>query len=89
MLVLTDNRSGVQLSAAEGSSRNTDFNLFGGMFGGGGVGGAGGFTNTPEGKIVVAAFIDSYNQMVRSLKDYKAQQVKGGLGKGGNLKVGD
>jgi len=89
MLVLTDNRSGVQLSAAEGSSRNTDFNLFGGMFGGGGAGGAGGFTNTPEGKIVVAAFIDSYNQMVRSLKDYKAQQVKGGLGKGGNLKVGE
>lgn len=87
MLVLTDNRSGVQLSAAEGSSRNTDFNLFGGLFGGGGAGGAGGFTNTPEGKIVVAAFIDSYNQMVKSLKDYKAQEVKGGLGKGGRLKV--
>lgn len=35
MLVLVDNRSGIQLAAAEGSSRNTDFNLFGGMFGGG------------------------------------------------------
>jgi len=89
MLVLTDNRSGVQLAAAEGSSRNTDLNLFGGLFGGGAAGGAGGFTNTPEGKIVVAAFIDSYNQMVRALKDYKAQKVEGGLGKGGKLKVSD
>lgn len=87
MLVLVDNRSGVQLAAAEGSSRNTDLNLFGGLFGGGAAGGAGGFTNTPEGKIVVAAFIDSYNQMVRALRDYKAQEVKGGLGKGGKLKV--
>jgi curli biogenesis system outer membrane secretion channel CsgG len=88
MLVLVDNRSGVQLAAAEGSSRNTDLNLFGGLIGGGAAGGMGGFTNTPEGKIVVAAFIDSYNQMVKVLRNYKAQEVKGGLGKGGRLSVG-
>jgi len=29
------------------------------------------------------------NQLVIALKDYKAQTVKGGLGKGGSLKVGD
>lgn len=84
MLTLIDNRSGVQLAAAEGSARNTDFNLFGGMFTGGGGGTAGGFTNTPEGKVLAAAFIDSYNQMVQSLRSYKAQEVKGGLGKGGS-----
>lgn len=87
MLVLVDNRSGVQLSASEGSSRNTDFNLFGGLFGGGGGGAAGGFTNTPEGKVITAAFIDSYNQMVRALRNYRAQTVEGGLGTGGTLSV--
>jgi hypothetical protein len=87
MLVLVDNRSGVQLSAAEGSSRNTDFNLFGGLFGGGAGGAAGGFTNTPEGKVITAAFIDSFNQMVRALRNYKAQTVEGGLGTGGTLGV--
>ena len=87
MLTLIDNRSGVQLAAAEGSSRNTDFNLFGGLFGGGGAGGAGGFTNTPEGKVLTAAFIDSYNQLVKAVKNYKAQEVKGGLGTGGRLGV--
>jgi curli biogenesis system outer membrane secretion channel CsgG len=87
MLTLVDNRSGVQLAAAEGSSRNTDFNLFGGLFGGLGGGGAGGFTNTPEGKLIVAAFIDSYNQMVVALRNYQAQEVRGGLGTGGRLGV--
>lgn len=87
MLVLVDNRSGVQLSASEGSSRNTDFNLFGGVFGGGGGAAAGGFTNTPEGKVITAAFIDSFNQMVRALRNYKAQTVEGGLGTGGTLAV--
>ena len=87
MLVLVDNRSGVQLSASEGSSRNTDFNLFGGLLGGAGGGAMGGFTNTPEGKVLTAAFIDSFNQMVKALRNYKAQTVEGGLGTGGTLAV--
>jgi len=54
------------------------------------AGGAlGGYTSTPEGKIIVAAFADSYNNMVKSLRNYKAQQIEGGLGTGGKLKVGD
>ena len=88
-LLLVDNRSGVQISAAVGSAKNFDFNLFGGAFSGGGGGGAGAFTNTPQGKVLTAAFADSYNQMVEALRNYKAQTVKGGLGKGGNLKVGE
>lgn len=86
-LLLIDNRSGVQIAAAVGSAKNWDFG-FGGLFGRSGIGGAGGFSNTPEGKIITAAFADSYNHMVKSLQNYKAQQVKGGLGKGGKLKVG-
>ncbi|WP_280156073.1 CsgG/HfaB family protein [Piscinibacter sp. XHJ-5] len=86
-LIMIDNRSGVQLAAAEGSAKNMDFNLMGAMFGGGAGGGAGGYSNTPEGKIIIAAFADSYNQLVRAVRNYKAQTVKGGLGTGGTLGV--
>ncbi|MDI9679790.1 hypothetical protein QM334_23365, partial [Burkholderia cenocepacia] len=55
---------------------------------GGGVGGAlAGFSATPEGKATVVAFIDAYNKMVVALRSYKAQDVKGGLGRGGQLQV--
>jgi curli biogenesis system outer membrane secretion channel CsgG len=86
-LLMIDNRSGVQISAAEGSAKNYDFAVAGGLFGGGGGAGAGAYSNTPEGKIIVAAFADSYNQMVKALRNYKAQTVKGGLGTGGRLGV--
>jgi len=84
-LLLIDNRSGVQISAAEGSAKNMDFNVFG-AFGGLGAAG-GGYSSTPQGKVIVTAFADSYNQMVKALKNYKAQTVKGGLGTGGRLGV--
>jgi len=86
-LIMIDNRSGVQLAAAEGSAKNTDFNVFGSTFGWAGGAGAGGYSNTPEGKIIIAAFADSYNQLVRAVRNYKAQTVKGGLGTGGTLGV--
>ncbi len=86
-LLMIDNRSGVQLAAAEGSAKNFDFNLFGGMFSGWAGGGVGGYTNTPEGKILTAAFMDSYNKLVVAVRNYQAQTVKGGLGTGGRLGV--
>lgn len=86
-LLLIDNRSGVQISAAEGSAKNYDFSVAGGLFGGGLGAGAGAYSSTPEGKIITAAFADSYNQMVGALKNYKAQTVRGGLGTGGRLGV--
>ncbi len=88
MLMLTDNRSGVQISASQGASSNTDFSVGAVLFGGGGGGGMSGYTNTPQGKVVIAAFTDSYNQMVKSLRAYKPQTVQGqGLGGGGKLAV--
>ena len=39
----------------------------------------------PEGKVIVAAFLDSYSGIVKAVQNYKAQSVKGGLGTGGNL----
>lgn len=86
-LLLIDNRSGVQLAAAEGSAKNFDFSLFGGAAGGDMFGGAGGYSNTPEGKVLIAAFMDSYNKLVKATRNYKAQTVKGGLGTGGRLGV--
>lgn len=87
-LSLFDIRSGVQISASEGNSTATNYGAALGAFGGGAAGGLGGFSQTPEGKATVAAFMDAYNNMVVSLRTYKAQEVKGGLGKGGTLKVG-
>ena len=88
MLTLVDNRSGVQVSASEGSASKTDFGAFGGLFGGSGAGGASGYSNTAQGKVLTAAFMDAYNQMVISLRSYRAQSVQGqGLGGGGKLGV--
>lgn len=85
MLLLTDNRSGVQLAAAEGSAQNWDFGLLAGFFKGG-LAGAHGFSNSPQGKVLAASFMDSYNQMVKAVRAYKAQSVEGGLGNGGVLR---
>ena len=88
MLTMIDNRSGVQIAASEGSASKTDFGGMAGLLGGSAGGGIGGYSNTPQGKVVAAAFMDAYNQMVVALRNYKAQSVKGqGLGGGGRLGV--
>ena len=87
-LSMFDIRSGVQISISEGNATATNFGAALGAFGGGAAGALGGFSRTPEGKATVAAFMDAYNNMVISLRNYKAQEVKGGLGRGGQLKVG-
>jgi hypothetical protein len=86
-LIMIDNRSGVQLAAAEGSARNMDFNVLGGLVGSSGAGSVGGYGSKPEGQIIVTAFADSYNQLVRAVRNYRAQTVRGGLGTGGGLGV--
>ncbi len=88
MLTLVDNRSGVQVAASEGSASKTDFGAMGSLFGSSAGGSLGGYSNTAEGKVISAAFMDAFNQMVRALRSYKAQSVQGqGLGGGGRLGV--
>jgi curli biogenesis system outer membrane secretion channel CsgG len=88
LLTLVDNRSGVQVSASEGSASKSDFAGFGGLFGGSAGGSLGGYQNTAQGKVITAAFMDAFNQMVIALRNYKAQSVQGqGLGGGGRLGV--
>jgi hypothetical protein len=80
-------REGAQISASEGSASSNDLAaFFGGYFGNSVPAGLAGYTKTPEGKATVAAFVDAYNQMIVALKNYEAQNVKGGLGRGGALK---
>lgn len=88
LLTLIDNRSGVQVAASEGSAAKTDFGAMGQLLGGSGGARMGGYSNTAEGKVIAAAFMDAFNQMVQSLRNYKAQTVRGqGLGGGGRLSV--
>lgn len=75
-LFLTDASSGEQTGVAEGTATATDFNAsgFAGLFGGGVLGGVnlGGYQNTAEGKLIVAAFADAFNKLVN---DIRAQQM--------------
>jgi hypothetical protein len=87
VLTLIDNRSSVQLAAAEGYAKNTDFGGLGALFGGGVGAGARAFTSTPQGKVIFASFADAYNKMVQAVRNYQAQTVKGGLGRGGRMGV--
>jgi len=88
LLTLVDNRSGVQLAAAEGSAKNVDFGALGSIFGAHGGGGLGGYSNTDEGKVIVAALTDSFNNIVKAVRNYRMQTVEGGLGTGrGGLQV--
>ena len=82
-LSLYDIRSQVQVSASQGSATATNFDTALAAFGGSGNS----LGTTPEGKATVAAFLDAYNGMVMALKNYKAQEVRGGLGRGGTLTV--
>lgn len=92
-LLLTDSRSGVQVAASEGSSRGYDFMTIGGALGitkGSDVGViGGGFGTTPESKLLMTAFLDAYNKMVKAARNYRMQKVEGGLGTGGRLRVQD
>jgi hypothetical protein len=41
-----------------------------------------------QSKVIASVLMHAYNGMVISLRQYRAQEVKGGLGKGGQLPVG-
>jgi curli biogenesis system outer membrane secretion channel CsgG len=68
-MLLVDARSGIQVAAAEGSAQNADFALSGVLFGSGGGGGIGGYSNTNEGKVIAASFVDNWNNIVRAIRN--------------------
>jgi len=79
-MLVADSRSGVQVAAAEGSTKKADIRLGGALFGGGVGGALGGYGNTNEGKIIAAAFLDNYNGIVHSVRaDPSLQRSVGSL----------
>ncbi len=68
-MLVADSRSGVQVAAAEGSTKKADLGLGVGLFGGGAGGGIGGYGNTNEGKIIASSFADNYNNIVRVVRN--------------------
>ncbi len=92
-MLVADARSGVQVAAAEGSSKKADLALGGALFGGGGGGAVGGYGNTNEGKIIAASLADNYNNVVRVIRnDPSLQRGVGTLAQeaaaGGSTKAG-
>ena len=74
LLTLIDNRSGVQVSVAEGSGSSMDIGGVFGMLEGGVGGGLSAYKKTPEGKVVVAAMTDAFNNLVKATKNYQPQE---------------
>jgi hypothetical protein len=67
-MILSDSRTSLQLAAATGNAEKTDWGAGGLLVGGGAVGALGGYTNTPEGKVLAASYLDNWNNIVRSVR---------------------
>jgi hypothetical protein len=92
-MLVADSRSGVQVAAAEGSTRKADLGAGVGLFGGAGGAALGGYANTNEGKIIAAAFMDNYNNVVKVVRNDPSLQRNVGTLKeeaaaGGTKKAG-
>ncbi|MBV8470208.1 MAG: hypothetical protein JOY60_10180 [Burkholderiaceae bacterium] len=68
-ILIADVRSSIQVAAAEGKATKTDFGVGGWTYGSGAWGGLGGYTKTPEGKVVAASLLDNYNEIVKSIRN--------------------
>lgn len=73
-MLVTDSRSGVQVAAAEGSSRKADLKIGAALFGSSAAGALGGYTKTNEGKVIAASLMDNYNNIVRSVRSQPSLQ---------------
>ena len=74
-LLLSDNETTEQVAAATASARTTDLGVGGLVFGKlGGAAGAG-WSNTNEGKVIAAAFLDAHNQLVVQVRALQAKAL--------------
>lgn len=74
-LFLTDTDTTEQVAAATGSARATDLGVGGLVIGKLGGGGGAGWSNTNEGKVIAAAFLDTHNQLVHQLRALQAKPL--------------
>jgi curli biogenesis system outer membrane secretion channel CsgG len=85
-MLLADTRTSLQVAAAQGMAKSTDFSLGGLGFGGGAIGALGAYENTAEGKVVASGFLDNWNNVVRAIRNNPDMQrsnisLKGPSGK--------
>lgn len=74
-LLLSDNETTEQVAAATGAARATDLGVGGLVLGQlGGAAGAG-WSNTNEGKVIAAAFLDAHNHLVVQLRALQVKQL--------------
>jgi curli biogenesis system outer membrane secretion channel CsgG len=74
-LFLTDTETTEQVAAATGAARTTDLGVGGLILGKLGGGGGAGWSNTNEGKVIAAAFLNTHNQLVHQLRALQAKTL--------------
>ncbi len=67
-LLVADVRSGIQVASAEGKATRMNFSVGGWGWGGLGWASGGGYTKTPEGKLIAASLLDNYNKIVTAIR---------------------
>ncbi len=73
-LLLSDNETTEQVAAATGAARTTDLGVGGMVLGRLGAAGAG-WSNTNEGKVIAAAFLDAHNQLVHQVRALQTKDL--------------
>jgi curli biogenesis system outer membrane secretion channel CsgG len=64
-LFISDARTGEQIAAVQGRATATDFGISGY---GRGLNSVGAYSSTPDGKVIMAAYVDAYNKLVDQMK---------------------
>ena len=68
-LILADARSGIQVAAAEGNVEKTDWSIGGVLGGSDSAIALGGYSNTAQGKVIAAALLTNFNNIVQSIRN--------------------
>jgi hypothetical protein len=92
-ILIADARTTVQVLAAEGKAKKTNFSLGALGFVGSAVGGVGGYSNTAEGKVIAASYLDNFNNIVDQIRAdagllERAENFKSSGLSGGDVKAG-
>ncbi len=66
-LLVADVRSGIQVASAEGKASKMNFALSGWGWGGYGWASAGGYSKTPEGKLIAASLLENFNKITEKI----------------------
>lgn len=74
-LLLSDNETTEQVAASTGAARTTDLGVGGLVVGRLGGGAGAGWSNTNEGKVIAAAFLDAHNQLVMQVRALQAKEL--------------